>query len=423
MKKVNVCVIGLGYVGLPVAMSLAKKFPVVGFDINESRVRDLNNGFDETLEFSSAELKDSGVLFTSSFEAIGECNFFIVAVPTPIDAAKQPDLRFLLSASRTVGSVLKKGDIVVFESTVYPGVTEECCQPVLEEASGLRGGIDFKLGYSPERINPGDRDHTFSKIMKIISAQDKESLALVKYVYGSVVEAGVYEAQSIKVAEAAKVIENTQRDVNIALMNELAILFDRMGIETLDVLEAASTKWNFLNFKPGLVGGHCIGVDPYYLTHRAEVLGYKPEVILSGRRINDYVANFIVGKLIRGLIKLSVPVRDSVVTLMGVTFKENCPDVRNSKSIDIANELVDFDVDLRIYDPFVKREHLPRHLRMYYTEALPVSDAYIVSVAHKQFLGIDASNLKFKGKSILIDVKGIFGKQKSIESINYYWRL
>ncbi|HSS65803.1 MAG TPA: nucleotide sugar dehydrogenase, partial [Gammaproteobacteria bacterium] len=331
----KISVVGLGYVGLPVAVAFGRIGHVIGFDINPRRIEELKSGHDRTREVSSAELKRTDVHFSSDVSALKAADFHIVAVPTPVDDAKRPDLGPLLSASRTVGQALKKGDVVVFESTVYPGATEEECVPILEQTSGLEAGSDFRVGYSPERINPGDRQHAFADITKVVSGQDADTLDIVTKVYGSVVTAGVYRASSIKVAEAAKVIENTQRDLNIALMNELALIFDRMGIDTLDVLEAAATKWNFLRFSPGLVGGHCIGVDPYYLTHKATMLDYYPQIILAGRRINDGMGVFVASRILKNLIRRGRAVKDSRVTVLGLSFKEDVPDVRNTRVIDI----------------------------------------------------------------------------------------
>jgi len=334
-----ISVIGLGYVGLPVAVAFGKKNRTIGFDVNAERIRELQEGHDRTGEVTSEELAETDLLFTDSIDELRKADFHIIAVPTPVDDAKRPDLSILLKASETVAKALKKGDIVVYESTVYPGATEEDCVPVLERVSGLTFGSDFTVGYSPERINPGDKEHTFTRIMKVVSGSDTATLDVVASVYESVVTAGVHRAASIKVAEAAKVIENTQRDLNIALMNELALIFDRLGIDTLDVLEAAGTKWNFLPFRPGLVGGHCIGVDPYYLTHKAEKIGYIPQVILAGRRINDGVGKFIAQRTIREMIRAGQNILGATVTVLGLTFKEDCPDIRNSKVIDIIREL------------------------------------------------------------------------------------
>ena len=347
----KISVIGLGYVGLPVAVAFGKKNRTIGFDVNAERIRELQEGHDRTGEVSSEELAKTDLAFTNSIDELRKADFHIIAVPTPVDDAKRPDLSILLKASETVAKALKKGDIVVYESTVYPGATEEDCVPVLERVSGLTFGSDFTVGYSPERINPGDKEHTFTKIMKVVSGSDSATLEIVASVYESVVTAGVHRAASIKVAEAAKVIENTQRDLNIALMNELALIFDRLGIDTLDVLEAAGTKWNFLPFRPGLVGGHCIGVDPYYLTHKAEKIGYIPQVILAGRRINDDVGKFIAQRTIREMIHAGQNILGATVTVLGLTFKENCPDIRNSKVIDIIRELQDYGINVQVHDP------------------------------------------------------------------------
>ncbi len=347
----NISVIGLGYVGLPVAVAFGKVKQTIGFDINRHRIQELKIHFDRTNEVEEYDLKQSDIIFTDEIEILTRANFHIVAVPTPVDESHQPDLTPMIKASETLAKALKVGDIVVYESTVYPGVTEEVCVPILEKYSGLKCGIDFKVGYSPERINPGDKERTFTKIKKVVSGQDAETLEIIANVYESVVTAGVYKASSIKVAEAAKVIENTQRDVNIALMNELALIFDRVGIDTLDVINAAASKWNFLPFKPGLVGGHCISVDPYYLTYLAEKLGYLPQVILSGRRINDGLGAFIAQKAIKLMIHNGHAIKGSTVTVLGLTFKENCPDIRNSKVIDVIKELNEFGVNVQVYDP------------------------------------------------------------------------
>ena len=347
-----ISVIGLGYVGLPVAVAFGKVRRTIGFDINPLRISELQAGFDRTGEVTGTDLQNSDIAFTDKVAELAGADFHIVAVPTPVDEAHQPDLTLMYKASETVGRALKKGDIVVYESTVYPGVTEDECVPVLERVSGLQCGRDFTVGYSPERINPGDKEHTFTKIKKVVSGQDAATLEIVARVYESVVTAGVHRATSIKVAEAAKVIENTQRDLNIALMNELALIFDRMGIDTNEVLEAAGTKWNFLPFRPGLVGGHCIGVDPYYLTHKAEKIGYIPQVILAGRRINDGMGKFIAQRTVKEMIHAGHNVLGNRVTVLGLTFKENCPDLRNSKVIDIIRELQDYGIDVQVCDPW-----------------------------------------------------------------------
>ena len=348
----KIAVIGLGYVGLPVAVAFGRSARTIGFDINVARVAELKSGHDSTLEIEDAELKASDIAFTCNAADLSAADFHIVAVPTPVDEAKRPDLTPMIKASETLGAHIKAGDIVVYESTVYPGATEEDCVPVLERMSGLKAGQDFFVGYSPERINPGDKDHTFTKITKVVSGQTPAVLEIVAQVYESVVTAGVHRAPSIKVAEAAKVIENTQRDLNIALMNELALIFNRMGIDTRDVLAAAGTKWNFLKFDPGLVGGHCIGVDPYYLTHKAAILGYIPQVILAGRSINDDMGRYVAQQAIRQLIGQGGAVKDAVITVLGFTFKENVPDLRNTRVIDIVNELKTYDIRVQIHDPY-----------------------------------------------------------------------
>lgn len=410
----TVSVIGLGYVGLPVAVAMAEKFPTIGFDISEPRIQELKSGKDSTKEVAPEDLVKADITYTSSIEDLKKATFHIVAVPTPVNDVKQPDLTILLKASETVGKALKKGDIVVFESTVYPGATEEDCIPVLEEVSGLKAGTDFKVGYSPERINPGDKEHTFTKIKKVVSAQDKESLEKVSYVYASVVTAGVYEAQTIKVAEAAKVIENTQRDLNISLMNELSVIFSKMGVDTLDVIDAASTKWNFLPFKPGLVGGHCIGVDPYYLTHKAEKIGYMPEVILSGRRINDSMGGRVAKSVIKNMVKSGKPILNSTVTVLGLTFKENCPDLRNTRVVDIIATFKEYGMNVQICDP----EALPEEAKHEYDveltslENLKPSDAVVVAVAHNSFVELGSGNKPefLKDKGVVFDVKGIWDR-------------
>lgn len=423
----KVAVIGLGYVGLPVAVEMGKIGNCLGFDINRERILELQRGEDSTLEITADELKQTSCRYTDKIEDLKLCDFYIVAVPTPVDGANRPDLTALIRASEGVGKVLKQGDIVVYESTVYPGCTEEDCLPVLEKISGLKGGEDFKVGYSPERINPGDKEHTLTKIKKIVSAQDSSSLEIVAKVYGELVKAGIHKASSIKVAEAAKVIENTQRDLNIALMNELAIIFDRMGIDTQDVLEAAGTKWNFLKFTPGLVGGHCIGVDPYYLTHKAEQLGYHPQVILSGRKINDSMGPFIAQKTIKKLIKQGQAVQGAIVTILGATFKENCPDIRNSKVHDIIEELMDYGVKIYLSDPWADSLTVEKSFGMPLTsfENLPCAHAIILAVSHKQYLTLDSKSYKkiIQENGVVIDVKAVLGSQIAKELNLQYWRL
>ena len=423
----KISVVGLGYVGLPVAVAFGKHGPVIGFDINENRLEELRAGQDRTNEVSATELGDTQIEFTSKPEVLAQADFHIVAVPTPIDDAHQPDLTPVVKASESVGTALKKGDIVVYESTVYPGVTEDICVPILERVSGLKCGPDFTVGYSPERINPGDKEHTFTKIKKVVSGQDAATLKIVADVYSSVVTAGVYKAGSIKVAEAAKVIENTQRDLNIALMNELALIFDRMGIDTLDVLEAAGTKWNFLKFKPGLVGGHCIGVDPYYLTHKAEKLGYIPQVILAGRRINDSMGAFIAQQTIKQMIHAGHAIANAVVTVLGLTFKENCPDLRNSRVIDIIRELEEFDVQVQVFDPVassVEALHEYGVTSLSLNELKPAA-AIVVAVAHDAYARWTPSDyLKLMHNApVVIDVKGVCDGPALERAGARFWRL
>ena len=423
----KISVVGLGYVGLPVAVAFGKHGPVIGFDINENRLEELRAGQDRTNEVSATELGDTQIEFTSKPEVLAQADFHIVAVPTPIDDAHQPDLTPVVKASESVGTALKKGDIVVYESTVYPGVTEDICVPILERVSGLKCGPDFTVGYSPERINPGDKEHTFTKIKKVVSGQDAATLKIVADVYSSVVTAGVYKAASIKVAEAAKVIENTQRDLNIALMNELALIFDRMGIDTLDVLEAAGTKWNFLKFKPGLVGGHCIGVDPYYLTHKAEKLGYIPQVILAGRRINDSMGAFIAQQTIKQMIHAGHAIAGAVVTLLGLTFKENCPDLRNSRVIDIIRELEEFDVQVQVFDPVASSaEALHEYgVTLLSLNELKPAAAIVVAVAHDAYARWTPSDyLKLMHNApVVIDVKGVCDGPALERAGARFWRL
>lgn len=423
----KIAVVGLGYVGLPVAVAFGKKHPVIGFDINENRIVTLISGTDYTNEVEPKELKEAQIEFTSDGNKLKEANFIIVSVPTPINAHNQPDLTPLLKASETVGKNLQKGSIVVFESTVYPGATEDDCVPVLEKASGLECGKDFFVGYSPERINPGDKVHTFTTIMKVVSGQTPEVLDIVADVYASVVTAGVHKASSIKVAEAAKVIENTQRDVNIALMNELALIFDRVGIDTAEVLEAAGTKWNFLNFTPGLVGGHCIGVDPYYLTHKAEMVGHHPEVILAGRRINDGMGKFIARTIVKKLIKHNVVVQGATVTMLGLTFKENVPDLRNSRVIDIIRELEEYGVTVQVSDSQAESKAAQRE---YDVELIPFSklkkaDAVILAVPHREYVDLEWVSIEALLKeeaTVVVDVKSVLKVQDKPEKIDM-WRL
>ncbi|GEN81818.1 UDP-N-acetyl-D-galactosamine dehydrogenase [Sporosarcina luteola] len=423
----NIAVVGLGYVGLPVAVAFGKKHSVIGFDINTHRIETLKSGVDYTNEVEREDLQVADIEFTSEGEKLKEADFVIVSVPTPINAHNQPDLTPLLKASETVGINLQKGSIVVYESTVYPGATEDDCVPVLEKTSGLVCGQDFFVGYSPERINPGDKIHTFTNITKVVSGQTPEVLDIVAEVYGSVVTAGIHKASSIKVAEAAKVIENTQRDVNIALMNELALIFDRIGIDTSEVLEAAGTKWNFLKFTPGLVGGHCIGVDPYYLTHKAEMVGHHPEVILAGRRINDDVGKFIARTLVKKLIKSNLPVQGARITILGLTFKENVPDLRNSKVIDVIKELQEYGVDVQVTDAQADTDSAMREYGISitpYNELLP-AEAVVLAVSHNEYIEAGWSQfdslLKY-GKGIVVDIKSALNKEDKPEQIDL-WRL
>lgn len=427
-KEEKISVIGLGYVGMPLAISFAKVADVVGFDISESKVKKYLEGIDVTREVGDEAIKNTTAKFTSDEKEIKKCKFHIVAVPTPINKDKTPDLRPVIGACKTVGRNLTKGTIVVFESTVYPGVTEEICAPILEEESGLKCGIDFKVGYSPERINPGDKVHRLETIVKVVSGMDEESLEEIAKIYEMVIDAGVYKAESIKVAEAAKVIENSQRDINIAFMNELSIIFDKMGIDTKAVLKAAGTKWNFLNFTPGLVGGHCIGVDPYYLTYKAELMGYHSQIILSGRKINDNMGKYAAEHTIKSLIKADRQIKGSKVAIYGITFKENCPDVRNTKVVDIINELKEYGVETVVYDPEADSEDLEREYGIKLTEEKDIKnvDAIILAVPHNIFKEINLKQLKDKfsnHKYVLIDVKGLFERKEAEEENYIYWRL
>lgn len=412
LLKIKIGVIGLGYVGLPLAVEFSKKFDVVGFDINKTRVDALKNNNDVTLELSKEQMALAGkITYSSDIEDLKKCNFYIVSVPTPIDIYKKPDLSPVIGASKTVGSVLKKGDIVVYESTVYPGCTEEDCVPILENVSGLKFNTDFFCGYSPERINPGDKEHTVAKIKKITSGSTPEVAEIVNDVYSAIIVAGTYKASSIKVAEAAKVIENSQRDINIAFVNELALIFDKMGIDTNEVLAAAGTKWNFLNFKPGLVGGHCIGVDPYYLTYKAESLGYNSEIILAGRRLNDNMPVYVASKIVKLMIKKGLKVSGSKVLVAGITFKENCPDIRNSKAVDVVKELQEYGCDVDIYDPWAVPEEVKQfyNLDSFNTEPKEKYDAVVLLVAHNQFKDFDFSKLTEKN-CVIYDMKAIYNK-------------
>jgi UDP-N-acetyl-D-glucosamine/UDP-N-acetyl-D-galactosamine dehydrogenase len=427
-RKDKIAIVGLGYVGLPLAVHLSRHFEVIGYDLKPDRIRELKNGKDRTLEIAESDLANACIFFTADPSELSQCRLIIVAVPTPIDAYRIPDLSPLRGASGTVGKFMKPGTCVVFESTVYPGATEEVCVPIMEKESGLKLGIDFTAGYSPERINPGDKEHTIDKIVKVVSGSDPATTMLLSKVYGTVVSAGVHPVSAIKVAEAAKVIENTQRDLNIALMNELAMIFDKMGIDTSEVLKAAGTKWNFLPFRPGLVGGHCIGVDPYYLTFKAESLGYHPEMILAGRRINDNMAKFIVERTVKILINAGKQVRDSRVAIMGLTFKENVPDLRNTKVVDIISELKTYGVNVVVHDPIAD----PDEARAYYSidllplDALGRVDAVIVAVIHDAYKAMGISRMAricYDGCPIVIDIKGAFDPDDAQNIDIRYWRL
>ncbi|MCB0664255.1 MAG: nucleotide sugar dehydrogenase [Saprospiraceae bacterium] len=410
-KEASIGVIGLGYVGLPLALEFGRKFKVIGFDISEPRVQLMQDKIDPSDELDSSAFEETDITFTSDPERLREASFYVVAVPTPVDESRTPNLNPVLSASHTVGKVLGKGDYVIYESTVYPGCTEEDCLPILEEESGLKLGEDFKLGYSPERINPGDKERTVTKILKIVSGSDAEALDQIAEIYGAIIEPGVYRAESIRVAEAAKVIENTQRDLNISFVNELAIIFDRMGINTRQVLAAAGTKWNFLKYQPGLVGGHCIGVDPYYLVHKAKELGYDPQVILSGRRVNDGIPAFIAKKLVQMLLKKSKNPNHCKVAVLGVTFKENVSDIRNSKVADLIEELMQYAIHVHIHDPYASPNEVSKEYKYSLTAKLDDDyDAVIVAVNHALYEGYDAAFFKsiMKESPILFDIKSMY---------------
>jgi UDP-N-acetyl-D-galactosamine dehydrogenase len=409
----NVAVIGLGYVGLPLAVELGKHYDVVGFDINSKRVKELQAGFDRTGEASSEQIQSSkGIRFSDTLDAIASCNFYIVTVPTPIDQFKAPDLKPLLKASAMLGSILKKGDIVVYESTVYPGCTEEDCVPVLENTSGLQFNKDFFCGYSPERINPGDKINTLSKIKKVTSGSTPDVAKKINDVYASIITAGTFMASSIRVAEASKAIENAQRDVNISFVNELALIFDRMGIDTQEVLAAASTKWNFLPYKPGLVGGHCIGVDPYYLAHKAQALGYHPQVILSGRRVNDTMGLFIANKTVKLMIQKGIAVKGAKALVLGITFKENCPDIRNTRVVDIIDELKQFGMQLDVYDPHANADEVEEEYNITLCNELANNyNALIVCVAHQEFKELQFNKL-LAANAVVFDTKAIWNKEE-----------
>ncbi|NTW83806.1 MAG: nucleotide sugar dehydrogenase [Chlorobiaceae bacterium] len=422
MSEVNIAVIGLGYVGLPLAVEFAKKYPVVGFDIKKERIDELNQGQDLTLEVNQKSLNEVlstnnpikhgneiGLFVTDDSGELVDANVYIVTVPTPTDKHNRPELTPLIKASETVGSVLKPGDLVIYESTVYPGATEDCCVPVLERVSGLEFNRDFFAGYSPERINPGDKSHTVTKIRKVTSGSTQETAVKVDQLYRSIITAGTHMVSSIRVAEAAKVIENSQRDINIAFVNELAMIFNRMGIDTNEVLEAASTKWNFLPFKPGLVGGHCIGVDPYYLAQKAQECGYHPEVILAGRRLNDNMGRYVATEVVKLMIGKEHQIKGSKVLMLGVAFKENCPDIRNSRAVDIAFELMNYGIEVDIFDPWVDTENVRREYRLPCLSELNGTryDAIVLAVAHDQFQSLKIRELGSCGKAVVYDVKGV----------------
>lgn len=418
IQDVKLAIIGLGYVGLPLAVEFGKKRSVIGFDINEARIAELKKGHDHTLEVDDEELKSAaGLQFTTSLDKLGEANVYIVTVPTPIDRYKQPDLTPLIKASETIGRVLKKGDVVIYESTVYPGATEEDCVPVLERMSGLSFNKDFYAGYSPERINPGDKAHRVSTIKKVTSGSTPEIAKLVDELYQQIIVAGTHRAPSIRVAEAAKVIENTQRDVNIALINELALIFNKMDIDTEAVLVAAGTKWNFLPFRPGLVGGHCIGVDPYYLTHKAQSIGYHPEIILAGRRLNDAMGSYVVSQLVKAMTRKSIHVKGARVLVMGLTFKENCPDLRNTRVVDIVNELKEYDMTVDVYDPWVDDSEAQHEYGITPVSKLEngIYDAVVLAVAHTQFATLGAQGIRALGKPahVLYDLKYILPAEQT----------
>ncbi|KIO68276.1 UDP-glucose dehydrogenase [Caldibacillus thermoamylovorans] len=452
-REEKLSVIGLGYVGMPIAVAFAKKLDVIGFDINQEKVHLYKNGIDPTKEVGNEGIKNTTVDFTSDEKRLQEAKFHIVAVPTPVKSDHTPDLIPVKSASRTVGRNLTKGSIVVYESTVYPGVTEEVCVPILEEESGLKCGVDFKVGYSPERINPGDKIHRLETIVKVVSGMDEETLDIVAKVYELVVDAGVYKAESIKVAEAAKVIENSQRDINIAFMNELSIIFNKMGIDTKAVLEAAGTKWNFLKFTPGLVGGHCIGVDPYYLTYKAEQLGYHSQIILAGRQINDDMGKYVAENTVKKMIKANKNINGARVAIFGFTFKENTPDIRNTKVIDIINELEEYGVEVLIVDPVADKEDFYReyNYKLYNIDEIKDVDAVIFAVPHEEFKSLTLEEVKDmyrdsqheyfeamkevaatteniysienKSQYVLIDIKGMFNRKEAEQKGFSYWRL
>lgn len=428
--KEKLSLVGLGYVGMPIAVAFAKKIKVIGFDLNAEKIKLYQNGTDPTNEVGNEAIRNTKVEFTADAARLKEAKFHIVAVPTPVNDDHTPDLTPVEGASRILGQNLTKGSVVVFESTVYPGVTEDICVPILEKESGLKCGVDFKIGYSPERINPGDKVHRLETITKIVSGMDEETLDTVAKIYELVVEAGVYRAESIKVAEAAKVIENSQRDINIAFMNELSMIFNRMGIDTKAVLEAAGTKWNFLPFRPGLVGGHCIGVDPYYLTYKAEELGYHSQIILSGRRINDDMGKYVAESLVKNLIKADIPVKGARVAILGFTFKENCPDTRNTKVIDIYRELDEYGITPMVVDPAADAQEAKRLYGITFDDISKVKnmDAVIMAVAHTQFLDYKKEDISGffnpkHTKKVFLDIKGLFDRKEYSTDDYIYWRL
>ncbi len=429
-REEKLSLVGLGYVGMPIAVAFSRKIDVIGFDLNRKKIELYQNGIDPTGEVGNEAIAECNVRFTDDESSLKEAKFHIVAVPTPVNADHTPDLTPVEGASRILGRNLTKGSVVVFESTVYPGVTEEICVPILEQESGLVCGVDFKIGYSPERINPGDKVHRLETITKIVSGMDAETLEEIAHVYELVVDAGVHRAQSIKVAEAAKVIENSQRDINIAFMNELSIIFNKMGIDTKSVLEAAGTKWNFLKFFPGLVGGHCIGVDPYYLTYKAEQLGYHSQIILSGRRINDDMGKYVAESLVKHLIRADIPVKGARVAIFGFTFKENCPDTRNTKVIDIVNELKEYGIEPLITDPVADRDEAQREYGISFVEESEIRDldAMILAVSHQQYETLTMERLDrlygTKGrKKVLADIKGVLDRETYEKAGYLYWRL
>jgi len=415
MMKYKIAIIGLGYVGLPLAHAFSEKYKVIGYDIAQWRISELNMGVDRTLELTNAQVQasmDNGMLFTSKLDDIEKCDIYIITVPTPIDSSNKPDLTPLIKASQAIGKVVKKGNIVIYESTVYPGVTEEVCVPIIEQKSGLTFNKDFFAGYSPERINPGDKEHTVTKILKVTSGSTPEIANIVDNLYSSIITAGTYLASSIKVAEASKVIENTQRDVNIALINELALIFDTMGIDTNEVINAAATKWNFIKLTPGLVGGHCIGVDPYYLTYKAQELGYKPNLILGARQINNGMSKYIAERTIKEMIAHDKKIKNANILLMGLTFKEDCPDMRNSKVFDIIDELVEYGCDIDSYDPWINKEDIKRNNFTFIENPFNLKkqyDAIIIAVGHTEFKALNRKDLEniSMGETVIIDIKGI----------------